>query len=80
VLASAAFEDCLKKVGTFNGSDVAERELQEVVNALKAKQILIGAAGKIADQYVMTSHRAVHPGRMKWAKRRCGNTKNLRHT
>jgi hypothetical protein len=43
-----------------NGLDVAERELQEVVNALKAKQILIGGAGKLADQYVKTRNSALH--------------------
>jgi len=60
VLAAAAFEDSLKKIGTLHGLDVAEKGLQNLVNLLKARQILTGASGKIAGDFVKTRNAAMH--------------------
>ena len=60
VLASAAFEDSLKKIGALHGLDVAEQELGNVISALKAKQILQGGAAKSADRYLSLRDWAMH--------------------
>src|SRR4029077_11176050 len=60
VLAAAAFEDSLKKIGILHGVDVVEKELQNLVNLLKARQILTGASGKIAGDFVKTRNAAMH--------------------
>jgi hypothetical protein len=60
VLAAAAFEDSLKKIGTLNNLDLADKELSEVVNALKAKQILRGGAAKTAEHFIKLRNFAMH--------------------
>jgi hypothetical protein len=60
VLAAAAFEDSLKKIGTLHGLDVAEQELGNVIGALKANQLLQGGAGKLADRYLNLRNSAMH--------------------
>ena len=60
VLAAAAFEDSLKKIGILRGLEVGGRELQDLVNLLKAQQILTGASGKIAGNFVKTRNAAMH--------------------
>jgi hypothetical protein len=60
VLAAAAFEDSLKKIGVLHGLEIGGRELQDLVNLLKAQQILTGASGKIAGNLVKTRNAAMH--------------------
>lgn len=60
VLAAAAFEDSLKKIASLNNLNVADKELNEVVNALKAKQILKGGAGKTAEHFIKLRNFAMH--------------------
>jgi hypothetical protein len=54
VLAAVAFEESLKKIGTLKGLNTGGQELQDLVNLLKANQILTGASGKIAGNFVRT--------------------------
>lgn len=60
VLAAAAFEDSLKKIGTLHGLDVAGKELAQVINALKGSQILKGGAGKTAEAFRDLRNNAFH--------------------
>ncbi len=60
VLASAAFEDSLKKIGTLHGLSVAEQELGNVIGALKAQQLLQGGAAKSAERYLVLRNSAMH--------------------
>lgn len=60
MLASVAFEDSLKKIGTLKGLSTAGMELQDLVNLLKANQILTGASGRIAGNFVKTRNAALH--------------------
>jgi hypothetical protein len=60
VLAAAAFEDSLKKIGTLKKLTFADKGLSEVVNALKANQILKGGAGKTAEHFVKFRNFALH--------------------
>jgi hypothetical protein len=65
VLAAAAFEDSLKKIGTLNGVNTAGKELQKLINELTANQILTGSAVKIAGNFVKTRNAAMHA---EWSK------------
>jgi hypothetical protein len=60
VLAAAAFEDSLKKIGALHGIDVAEQELGNVINALKAGGLLQGGAAKLAERYLNLRNSAMH--------------------
>jgi hypothetical protein len=60
VLAAAAFEDSLKKIGGLHGLNVAEQELGSVIGALKAQQLLQGGAAKSADRYLNFRNWAMH--------------------
>jgi hypothetical protein len=65
VLAAAAFEDSLKKIGSLHGLDIGEQELGNVIGALKAKQLLQGGAAKSADRYLNLRNWAMHAN---WGK------------
>jgi hypothetical protein len=60
VLAAAAFEDSLKKIGTLHGLNVAEEELGNVIGALKAQQLLQGCAAKSAERFQNLRNWAMH--------------------
>jgi hypothetical protein len=60
VLASAAFEDSLKKIGTLNGLNVAEEDLGNVIGALKTKQLLQGGAARSAERFQNLRNWAMH--------------------
>jgi hypothetical protein len=60
VLASAAFEDLMKKRAEAAGVEVAGKELSEVLNALKASGSLSGPQAKVATSYVTLRNKAMH--------------------
>jgi uncharacterized protein DUF4145 len=60
VLASAAFEDSLKKIGSLHGLSVEQGDLGNVIGALKAKQLLQGGAAKLAERYQNFRNWAMH--------------------
>jgi Domain of unknown function (DUF4145) len=60
VLAAAAFEDALKKIGVLHGLNVAEKELGNVIGALKSQQLLQGGAAKSAERYQNLRNFAMH--------------------
>ncbi|MGR3301250.1 MAG: DUF4145 domain-containing protein [Candidatus Scalindua sp.] len=66
VLACAALEDALKRYALNNGiEDVADKPMQEVVNALKAKRLVEGAQKKILDTMPTIRDFAMHAN---WSK------------
>lgn len=60
VLVSAALEDALKRLAIQDGLDVEEKDMSEVINALKAKGLLKGAQVKIVSGYVQLRNKAFH--------------------
>jgi hypothetical protein len=60
VLASAAFEDSLKKISALHGLPVAEAELGNVIGALKAQQLLQGGSAKSAERFQNLRNWAMH--------------------
>lgn len=60
VLASAALEDVLKRKATVLGIAAEDEDLAAVVNALKAKAVLLGAEAKIVSSFVALRNRAMH--------------------
>ncbi|MGD0887332.1 MAG: hypothetical protein ABSA46_21010 [Thermodesulfovibrionales bacterium] len=60
VLASAAIEDALKKFGTINGLELENKEMSEVINALKLKEVLKGPQAKISSSYITLRNKAFH--------------------
>lgn len=61
VLACAALEDALKRYALFNGlENVADREMQDVVNALKAKGLVGGAQKTLLDAMPKIRNYAMH--------------------
>ena len=60
VLASAAFEDSLKKIGALHGLTLEEEDLGNVIGALKGKQLLQGGAAKSAERYQSFRNFAMH--------------------
>jgi hypothetical protein len=65
VLAAVAFEDSLKKIGALKGLNIAGKELYDLVNLLKANQILTGNSGQVAGNFVKTRNAALHA---EWSK------------
>ena len=61
VLACAALEDALKRVGMQNGMDVEQKDMSEVINGLKAKGLLKGAQVKIVSSYVQLRNKDYVP-------------------
>ena len=49
VLACAALEDALKRYATLSGLDVEGKVMQEVINALKAKDLVAGPQKSLLD-------------------------------
>jgi hypothetical protein len=60
VLASSALEDALKRLGIQNGLDVENKDMSEVINALKTKGLIKGAQGKILSSYIQLRNKAFH--------------------
>jgi hypothetical protein len=60
VLASAALEDALKKYATLNKLDVSNRNMQEVVAALKSKGLVSGAQKSLLDTMPKLRDYAMH--------------------
>jgi hypothetical protein len=60
VLACAALEDTLKRIGTTNGLDVAEKEMSQVINAIKAAGLIGGGAAKLVDRMPKIRNDAMH--------------------
>ena len=65
VLASAALEDALKTYARRSGLDVAEKSMQEVVNALKAQGLVSGAQKSLLDVMPKIRDYAMHAN---WTK------------
>jgi hypothetical protein len=72
VLASAAFEDSLKKIGTLHGLNVAEQELGNFIGALKSQQLLQGGAAKSAEHYQNLRNWAFHANWQKITEEQVG--------
>jgi len=60
VLACAALEDALKRVAIKENLDVDDKDMSEVINALKAKGIIKGAQIPIVKGYVKLRNKAFH--------------------
>jgi hypothetical protein len=60
VLASASLEDTLKKIAIKNGLNVEDKDMSDVVNALKAKGKFSGPQGPILSGYVKIRNKAFH--------------------
>jgi hypothetical protein len=60
VLACAALEDALKRIGAANGLDVAEKEMSDVVNALIGARVIEGAAAKMLRTMPKIRNHAFH--------------------
>jgi hypothetical protein len=65
VLVCAALEDTLKRLGVANGLDVEDKEMSQVINALKGKNLLGGAQAKIITSYLTLRNKAFHA---EWGK------------
>lgn len=60
VLACAALEDALKRCASEQGLDVEDKDMSEVVNALKSKGVIRGAQGQVLRGYVRIRNKAFH--------------------
>lgn len=60
VLVSAALEDALKRVAAQQNLDVEDKDMSEVINALKANGALKGPQATIAKGYVKLRNKAFH--------------------
>jgi hypothetical protein len=60
VLACAALEDTLKRLGVANGLDVGEKEMAEVVNAIKSAGLIGGGAAKLLSSMPKIRNYAFH--------------------
>ena len=60
VLACAALEDALKRVAVKEGLNVYDKDMSEVINALKAKGVIKGAQAPIVQSYVKLRNKAFH--------------------
>ena len=60
VLVCAALEDALKRVAMQKGLDVEDKDMSEVISALKAKEIIKGSQAPIAKGYVKLRNKAFH--------------------
>jgi uncharacterized protein YutE (UPF0331/DUF86 family) len=60
VLACAALEDALKRVAIKENLDVDDKDMSEVINALKAKGVIKGAQVPIVQSYVKLRNKAFH--------------------
>ncbi len=60
VLVSAALEDALKKFAVQNGLDVDEKDMTEVINALKREGLIKGTQASIVQGYTKFRNKAFH--------------------
>ncbi|MEI6221742.1 MAG: DUF4145 domain-containing protein [bacterium] len=60
VLACAALEDALKRYARVNKIDVEDKDMQEVINALKAKSLVSGAQKSILESMPKFRNAAMH--------------------
>jgi len=60
VLACAALEDTLKRHAELNGIDVDDRNMSEVISALKARGLVKGAQGKVLQSFTTVRNNAFH--------------------
>jgi hypothetical protein len=60
VLASAAIEDALKRYAALNGLNVDNKDMSEVINAIKGKGLLKGPQASLLTSYVQTRNKAFH--------------------
>ena len=60
VLACAALEDALKRVAIKENLDADDKDMSEVINALKAGGMLKGPQAKIVQSYVKLRNKAFH--------------------
>lgn len=60
VLACAALEDALKKIGKFNGVLVEDKTMIEVVNALKSKGLIKGTQGQLLSAFGTLRNKTFH--------------------
>ena len=60
VLACAALEDALKRYASDLGLEVQDKDMSQVVNALKAAQVIRRPQGKVLDGYVQVRNKAFH--------------------
>lgn len=74
VLASAAIEDSLKRYGMLNSVEVEGQEMNEVINALKAKSLLKGPSASLLSSYVKMRNKSFHA---EWDKIEMSDVKSL---
>lgn len=60
VLASAALEDSLKKYAQMNGINTNDRDMTQVINALKSKSLIAGSQASIVSSYVQLRNKSFH--------------------
>ena len=60
VLVSAALEDTLKKFALHNGLDVDDKDMSQVIKALKSQGSLIGPQASLVKSYVQLRNKAFH--------------------
>ena len=60
VLACAALEDCLKKFARSHGLDADDKDMSQVINLLKSKELLKQAESRIAQSFVTFRNKAFH--------------------
>lgn len=60
VLACAALEDTLKKYATIQGLEVSNKDMHEVINALKSKKLVTGAQKGLLDTMPKLRDYAMH--------------------
>jgi len=60
VLVSAALEDALKRFALQNGLSVAEKDMAQVINALKSNRLLKEPQASIAQSYSKFRNKAFH--------------------
>ncbi len=74
VLAAASLEDSLKKYATSEGLDVGGKEMSEVINSLKAKELLQGGQASLLSSFLKIRNKAFHA---EWEKLDLGDIKSL---
>jgi len=60
VLASGALEDALKRFAVANGLSVYDKDMSDVVNALKATSLVKGPQGALLQGFVKIRNKAFH--------------------
>lgn len=74
VLASAAIEDALKRYASLNGLEVDDKEMSDVINALKGKGLLKGPQASVITSHTKTRNKALHA---EWDKIEMPEVKSL---